>query len=324
VLLAYDASNLGYDIVSAEWTSYDGNPKFPLWSQLTQGHAYGATDNGNASAIWYKHCPSCLTTYSDSWSQYKFEDIGELDATHVGVGRVQAAASPSGEEEVMIAFGGTFSATEPFGQLEQVLTDVDISSQDLKWMGQDLGRIHEGFYSAVVPMVKPLLDLVRYSGLSKVTVSGHSLGAAEAIVFGALLAADQPELDIFIYTFGTPRVGSPHFVSSLSQAPRVELLRFVNQLDLITMVPTSMGLGDSVLHAGEQVTLDFDGVPEECKSYFVNNQYASLFKAPYATYTGCLQVAAGDHLTYKDNIYNWLASRGMQDIPPPANSEPTF
>lgn len=322
ILLAYDASNLAYDLVTAHWTSYDG--RGGIWSTLTTGHAYGATDNGNSSAIWYQHCPSALTTYGTSWSQYKFEDIGELDATHVGVGRVQAAASPSGEEEIMVSFGGTFSATEPFGQLEQVLTDVDISSKDLRWKGQDLGQVHAGFYSAVVPMVKPLLDLIRYSGLTKVTVTGHSLGAAEALVFGAILSVDQPELDIYLYTFGTPRTGSPEFASSLSKASKVDLLRFVNQLDLISMVPTSVGLGDSVLHAGPQVTLGFEDVGEACRDYFVTDQYTALLKSPIAALKGCPQKAAKDHLTYKDNIYDWLRAHGMQAVPPPANSEPTF
>ena len=219
----------------------------------------------------------------------------------------------------MIAFGGTFSATEPFNQLEQVLTDVDVGESELKWDGKNLGTVHNGFYSAVYPFITPLIDLVKYTmpELKTVTITGHSLGAAEALVFGAMLATDQPDLDVYIYTYGTPRVGGPNFVKALNDSG-AEVIRFVNEIDLVTMVPTSVGLGDSVLHAGRQVTFNTTGVSEDCKDYFVGNQYASVLSSPLAALSGCPQEAAGDHTSYKDNIGRWLIDHGWtgNDVSP--------
>jgi predicted lipase len=61
----------------------------------------------------------------------------------------------------------------------KVLTDTAITETALSWNGTDFGNVHGGFHSAVIPFVKPLLDLVQYSGMKKVMVTGHSLGAAE-------------------------------------------------------------------------------------------------------------------------------------------------
>lgn len=178
----------------------------------------------------------------------------------------------------------------PESALLQVLTDVGIDKTALSWKGKDLGQVHGGFRSAVLPFIKPLLDLVQYSEVKKITITGHSLGAAEALIFGAILEADQPDLQVYIHTFGSPRTGSPMFVKTLTDAS-VDVIRFVNGIDMVTMLPSSIGLGDSVLHAGQQVTLNSAGVSDTCKDWFINNQYMALLKSPYSTYTGCLKEA---------------------------------
>jgi len=332
VLMAYTAANVIYYTDADTWIEADGNTtksysslawyfiqyllhgdQDPSW----YGKFYVNSENGKSSSAWYDNCPDMPQTY-ETFDTYKFEDSSLEDDVHIGVGLVKAEASPSGRKELLISFGGTFSAASPIGEFYQVYSDLEIVPHELIWPpgnGTSLGFVHFGFYTSVAPILRPMLDEIRYSidRGTTVTVTGHSLGAAEAVLFAAVLKVDQPDLDVHVYTFGTPRAGMPDFVSSLA-ASGVHALRVVNQLDLITMVPTSIGFGDSVLHAGPQVTLGVDEISDDCKGWFIGSQWESLFTLPYSMWSGCPYASLWDHLEYKDHIIPWLEDHGLDDV----------
>eukprot|EP00350_Pseudokeronopsis_sp_OXSARD2_P010732 CAMPEP_0170543228 /NCGR_PEP_ID=MMETSP0211-20121228/2417_1 /TAXON_ID=311385 /ORGANISM="Pseudokeronopsis sp., Strain OXSARD2" /LENGTH=107 /DNA_ID=CAMNT_0010846551 /DNA_START=425 /DNA_END=748 /DNA_ORIENTATION=- len=75
-------------------------------------------------------------------------------------------------------------------------------------------RVHQGFHAAYnslsVEMESYMLEMVaRYPG-ARIVVSGHSLGAAEAVF--AAMAYQDLGFDVNLYTYGQPRVGDINFV----------------------------------------------------------------------------------------------------------------
>jgi len=336
VLLAYTAANVVYyggngTNGTGAWLEADGTNTDTTFASYYRdemlatddpswyGEFYVNVDNGNSDAEWFQMCPSMQQQYS-KFDQYKFVDDPLKDNVHVGVGKLKAGAtSPSGSEEMVVAFGGTFSADTPQGEYYQVFTDLQLTPHHLKWnssdgVEHDLGFVHYGFYSSLAPIMGPLIAEIKYnvpdSGI--VTITGHSLGAAEATIFAAVLATALPQLDVHLVTFGTPRAGTPSFVKALNETG-ISQLRVVNEIDLITQIPTSIGLGDGVLQAGPQVTLNFTGVSSNCRDWFVTSQWMALLELPGTVWSGCPYEALMDHLGYQYNIVEWLHSHGLVD-----------
>ncbi|KAJ3512957.1 hypothetical protein NLJ89_g3224 [Agrocybe chaxingu] len=101
-------------------------------------------------------------------------------------------------------------------------------------------RTHNGFGEAQKRSAAAVLAAVR-SGLSthsatSVTVVGHSLGGAIAIISSAHLANNLPAGTIIkTYTFGTPRVGNEAFANYANA--RSELIRVNNKKDPVPIIP---------------------------------------------------------------------------------------
>merc|ERR1719272_335132 len=79
-------------------------------------------------------------------------------------------------------------------------------------------RVHEGFYDAWRSVSTPLLNRVAQLYLakpnSKIHITGHSLGAALAVLCAAEIGAENRSLGLNVtgvYTYGEPRVGNKAF-----------------------------------------------------------------------------------------------------------------
>ncbi len=112
-------------------------------------------------------------------------------------------------------------------------TDADIRLE--RWPRG--GKVHRGFKEAFeqvwdsrgeVPGLSSYLDEVGRATSRRVWFTGHSLGAALAI-----LAAQTYGSAAGVYTFGSPRVGTRAFV----EAYPVPVYRVVNATDAVTTVP---------------------------------------------------------------------------------------
>ncbi|KAJ6308599.1 hypothetical protein OIU76_018227 [Salix suchowensis] len=89
---------------------------------------------------------------------------------------------------------------------------------------------------SVVEEVKRLIELYKGENLS-ITVTGHSLGAALALLVGDELSTCAPRVPpIAVFSFGGPRVGNRGFANQMT-AKKVKVLRIVNNQDVITRVP---------------------------------------------------------------------------------------
>jgi hypothetical protein len=76
-------------------------------------------------------------------------------------------------------------------------------------------RVHEGFYQSWFSLARPVLqavsDLHAESPKAEILVTGHSLGAAQAVLAATELYYDKGLPVTQVYTYGQPRVGNRAF-----------------------------------------------------------------------------------------------------------------
>ncbi|KAF9563618.1 lipase [Agrocybe pediades] len=100
-------------------------------------------------------------------------------------------------------------------------------------------KTHNGFNEAHARSASAVLAAVKkgmstYS-TSQITIVGHSLGGALAIISTAHLAVNIPSAKIKTVSFSAPRVGNDAFVNFVNA--KADMVRINNKKDLIPIVP---------------------------------------------------------------------------------------
>ncbi|KAB2622837.1 phospholipase A1-Ibeta2 [Pyrus ussuriensis x Pyrus communis] len=152
-----------------------------------------------------------------------------------------------GRRDIVIALRGTSTCLEWAENLRAQLIQMPSTEQGqqerqakvecgflslYKTRGADVPSLAE----SVVEEVKRLIEQYKGETLS-ITVTGHSLGAALALLVGDELktcAENMPSVAVF--SFGGPRVGNRGFTNRMDDKD-VKVLRIVNSQDVITRVP---------------------------------------------------------------------------------------
>ncbi|KAJ6714938.1 GLYCEROLIPASE A1 [Salix viminalis] len=170
----------------------------------------------------------------------------------------QQVSLPDRSYKVTKSLYGTSSVGLP-KWVDDVAPDLGWMTQRSSWIGyvaetmtrlKSNPRVECGFLSlyktdgvnvpslaeSVVEEVKRLIELYKGENLS-ITVTGHSLGAALALLVGDELSSCAPRVPpIAVFSFGGPRVGNRGFANQMT-AKKVKVLRIVNNQDVITRVP---------------------------------------------------------------------------------------
>jgi predicted lipase len=97
------------------------------------------------------------------------------------------------------------------------------------------GEIHSGFYNVLENRFDEIMDIIEKHKHKKIIITGHSLGGALATVLFSYCLVKSPELDTYLYTFGSPRVGDKDFSVFISNSNKAT--RVVNKGDIVTMIP---------------------------------------------------------------------------------------
>jgi len=101
------------------------------------------------------------------------------------------------------------------------------------------GMVHQGFCDSLHPQW-PMLDTLARSlapvvaGGDPIVITGHSFGAARAILQAAWLNAEGAVSVDSVYTFGGPRVGNREFAGAYAPA---NTIRFVHKDDIVPRLP---------------------------------------------------------------------------------------
>jgi len=162
------------------------------------------------------------------------------------------------ENIIVVAFRGT----EPT-HLQDVLADV-------RWhkVQGPLGDVHRGFLHAFELVKDDMYNAIQRwrdkHNPQSLWCTGHSLGAALAIVAAAHLLADGQTVN-GVYNFGQPRVGDGAFAEEFQRRFPGRHFRFVNNNDSVTRVPPR-AFGYS--HTGELRYIDSSGEIHEDISFW--------------------------------------------------------
>lgn len=117
-----------------------------------------------------------------------------------------------------------------------------------------LGKVHGGFYGALAAILPACLALPRPAA-----VTGHSLGAAMAILYAAVLA--HLGHIVPVYAFEPPRLSADGDLASLLLTKRVPFYSTRNGNDLVTQVPPNMMLPGLLTRVGHP-SAPFDNIAD--------------------------------------------------------------
>jgi triacylglycerol lipase len=142
----------------------------------------------------------------------------------------------------------TFRGTQP-GSVDDIVSDVLVPLVD--W---PTGKVHFGFKAALERVWTGMIGRIEALASSRsVWFSGHSLGAALAT-----LAADRFRSTAGVCTIGSPRAGNRAFAAAFDTRFGDRALRYVNDTDIVTHVPTPFPL--SYNHVGALRQISPEGV----------------------------------------------------------------
>jgi len=138
-------------------------------------------------------------------------------------------------------------------------------------------RIHSGFlYAYKSPSVRDVIHSVVSPDIYKVMITGHSQGAALAILCGVDLEYNFPEKDYEVTLFGSPRIGNRAF--QLSYDKRLfKTIRVENGNDWISKLPFAfMGFR----HVGAAVHIGTPRIPLvfSRRAHHISSYYKSFLK----------------------------------------------
>jgi predicted lipase len=155
----------------------------------------------------------------------------------------------SSPENNIIVFRGTQTRVEWINNFTAIQKDYTDPTS-----GQHFGKIHEGFIRNYLSIVAPIPRLVaeELDPTIPCYITGHSLGASQAILAALDIALNVPQLreQIQLYTYASPRVGDPTFATlHAQQVPNS--YRVVNLADVIPFMPPTQSVGTYV-HLGQE------------------------------------------------------------------------
>jgi len=239
---------------------YDDHPFLESFDedgeQAEQGSIFNVWCLARASSIAYKskeiirwEISRCYTN-NEKW-RYAFVENAKTNTQFFAL---------CDSRKIIIAFRGT-QTDNPRDKIEDIQTDIDIVQVPFRGMG----KVHRGFSRAlesVWPAVLKILHSFDPEHKKKLWLTGHSLGGALAMLaFSTLYFRHQDEdthwwaENVFLYTFGQPRVGDKTFAAHLSALARKRIYRVVNNKDPITFIPFLKGYK----HVGRRVYINRRG-----------------------------------------------------------------
>ncbi|KAF9606526.1 hypothetical protein IFM89_025899 [Coptis chinensis] len=171
-----------------------------------------------------------------------------------------------GRRDIVVSWRGTVAPSEWFKDLERNLeplgdgeVKVEHGFHHLYTCKSEFTRYNKSSASEqVMQEVIRLVNLYRNRGEEvSLTITGHSLGGALALLNAYEAATSIPDLPINVISFGAPRVGNAAFRDELDQMG-VKTLRVVVKQDVVPRMPGVMF--NEGLEKFEEITGELDWV----------------------------------------------------------------
>ncbi len=120
----------------------------------------------------------------------------------------------------VVAFEGT-------SDVESLLADAEVETVRVP----NMGLVHTGFWDSLSAVLNRI-------AIVPTAITGHSLGAAHAMLYGAWLATKGHSAPV--YCFEPPRVSADDELAELVQVSKMDVSAFRNGNDIVTQVPSWM------------------------------------------------------------------------------------
>ncbi|KAJ9173332.1 hypothetical protein P3X46_016482 [Hevea brasiliensis] len=233
------------EFVQAAYHAFHSNPAMSTEEAPLPRHVALTDRSYKVTKSLYATCSVGLPKWVDDIAP----DLGWMTQRSSWVGYVAVCDDKReiqrmGRRDIVIALRGTATCLEWAENMRAHLVDMPGN-----YDGQP--KVECGFLSlyktsgahvpslaeSVVEEVKRLMEQYKGETLS-ITVTGHSLGAALALLvaddISTIQASEMPPVAVF--SFGGPKVGNRGFANQIN-VKNVKVLRIVNDQDVITKVP---------------------------------------------------------------------------------------
>ncbi|XP_009789580.1 phospholipase A1-Ibeta2, chloroplastic-like [Nicotiana tabacum] len=238
------------EFVQAAYHCFHSNPSTSSGEGLLRPRHVALPDKS------YKVTKSLYATSSvglPKWVDDVAPDLGWMTQRSSWIGYVAVCDDRSeiqrmGRRDIVIALRGTATCLEWGENFRDLLVQIPAETETDSTDGQ--AKVECGFLSlfqtsgvnvpslaeSVVNEVQRLIEQYKGENLS-ITVTGHSLGAALALLVADEISTCAPDAPpVAVFSFGGPRVGNRSFADRLN-SKNVKVLRIVNNQDVITRVP---------------------------------------------------------------------------------------
>lgn len=181
--------------------------------------------------------------YEDKFKPWGINDFDFIVRSHRFQYDTEAIVM-SNEEIVVVSFRGSEGVDAISTSRDWLSTNFNAKFQDVSELGDGV-KVHAGFWRAFRAVTQPegndagIEDcLMRHGAFSgkKLWLTGHSLGGVLANI-GAFWLRSKGHAVQGIYTYGAPRGGNDVFRDRHQNPFQINCQRWVNQNDLIPMVP---------------------------------------------------------------------------------------
>eukprot|EP01052_Picozoa_sp_SAG31_P032340 SAG31_NODE_3537_length_4145_cov_3.205141_4_plen_354_part_00 len=215
-------------------SSNEYNPGLAEALLLASDAAYcGDSKHGGTGTIVDWSCPPCAEAASGGTPIRLHEVVPFENLTQQTFG----FAGRLSKDTVVVSLRGSVLAQNFADDHDEMLVPAHGSAAGrARWPG---ARVHNGMYRSYRSLEQPMLAAVARLLESSppdttVLVTGHSLGAGQAVYGSAVIAAAYPRHNVVLYSFGTPRPGDVAFAKALnSTLPNLSTYAVTHRADIV-------------------------------------------------------------------------------------------
>ncbi|KAF9269338.1 alpha/beta-hydrolase [Marasmius fiardii PR-910] len=174
-----------------------------------------------------------------------------------------------------------------FSKINAVITDAEFVPEPLDsslFPGVPSSvKAHSGFRDEQAKTATQVLAAVQKTlsdnSASQVTVVGHSLGGALALLDGVYLRLQLPnDTDVKVINYGSPRVGNPDFANFVDS--KIPLNRITNKKDLVPILPGRSVPGPPFAHPNGELHIEDDDTWGSCPGHDNTDKKCSVGEVP--------------------------------------------